>query len=64
MGKGEIAHYEQFLLFLKCFQKACFPKASKGVTVWGWVKQVQVTPGQYSVMFKEQFEVKSSTLVI
>ena len=20
-GKGEIAHYEQFLLFLQCFQK-------------------------------------------
>ena len=31
MGKGEIAHYEQFLLFQKCFQKACFPGASKGV---------------------------------
>ena len=23
VGKGEIAHYEQFLLFLQCFQKAC-----------------------------------------
>ena len=23
MGKGEIAHYEQFLLFPQCFQKAC-----------------------------------------
>ena len=21
--KGEIAHYEQFLLFLQCFQKTC-----------------------------------------
>ena len=21
VGKGEIAHYEQFLLFLQCFQK-------------------------------------------
>ena len=38
MGKGEIAHYEQFLLFLQCFQKACFPGASKGVIVWEWVK--------------------------
>ena len=28
MGKGEIAHYEQFLLFPQCFQKACFPGAS------------------------------------
>ena len=23
LGKGEIAHYEQFLLFPPCFQKAC-----------------------------------------
>ena len=38
VGKGEIAHYEQFLLFPQCFQKACFPGASKGVTVWEWVK--------------------------
>ena len=30
MGKGEIAHYEQFLLFPQCFQKARFPGASKG----------------------------------
>ena len=29
VGKGEIAHYEQFLLFPQCFQKACFPGASK-----------------------------------
>ena len=38
MGKGEIASYEQFLLFPQCFQKACFPGASKGVIVWEWVK--------------------------
>ena len=38
-GKGEIARYEQFLLFPpQCFQKACFPRASTGVTVWEWVK--------------------------
>ena len=37
-GKGEIARYEQFLLFPQCFQKACFPGASKGVIVWEWVK--------------------------
>ena len=37
VGKGEIARYEQFLLFLQCFQKACFPRASKGVIVWEWV---------------------------
>ena len=35
--KGEIARYEQFLLFPQYFQKACFPGASKGVIVWEWV---------------------------
>ena len=39
VGKGEIARYEQFLLFPQCFQKARFPGASKGVIVWEWVKQ-------------------------
>ena len=37
MGKGEIARHEQFLLFQQCFQKACFPGASKDVIVWEWV---------------------------
>ena len=37
MGKGEIAFYEQCLLFPQCFQKAYFPGASKGVIVWEWV---------------------------
>ena len=41
MGKGEIACYEQFLLFPQCFQKACFLEASKGVIVWEWVKQLR-----------------------
>ena len=37
VGKGEIARYEQFLLFPQCFQKACFPGVSRGVIVWEWV---------------------------
>ena len=37
VGKGEIACYEQFLLFQQCFQKAGFQGASKGVIVWEWV---------------------------
>ena len=37
VGKKEIARYEQFLLFPQCFQKACFPGASKDVIVWEWV---------------------------
>ena len=38
VGKGEIARYEQFLLFPQCFQQAYFPGASKGVIVWERVK--------------------------
>ena len=38
VGNGEIARYEQFLIFPQSFQKACFPGASKGVIVWEWVK--------------------------
>ena len=38
--KGEIARYEQFLLFPQCFQKACLPGASKGVIVWERVKEI------------------------
>ena len=41
MGKGEIARYEQFLLFPQCFQKACFPGASKSIIVW---EQVNTLP--------------------
>ena len=29
VGKGEIARYEQFLFFPKCFQKLCVDDASK-----------------------------------
>ena len=47
MGKGEIACYEQFLLFPLCFQKACFPGASKGVMVWEWVK---ANPNPYTAL--------------
>ena len=45
VGKGEIARYEQFLLFPKCFQKACFPGALKGVIVWEWVKELRESMG-------------------
>ena len=41
VGKGEIARHEQFLFFPQCFQKACFPGASKGVIVWEWVNSLQ-----------------------
>ena len=46
MGKGEIARYEQFLLFPQCFQKACFPGASKGGN------ELRSKSGFYSKKFK------------
>ena len=48
VGKGEIAHYKQFLLFPQCFQKACFSGASKGVIVWEWVKTAVLTSSRQS----------------
>ena len=39
--KGVIAGYEQFFLFLQCFQKACFSGASKGIIVWEWVNYLE-----------------------
>ena len=48
VGKGEIARYEQFLLFPQCFQKACFPGVSKGVIVWGWVRLYFIFSGRIS----------------
>ena len=56
VGKGEIAHYEQFLLFPQCFQKGCFPGVSKGVIVWEWVKQFIV----YSVLYKQLINKKKN----
>ena len=47
--KGEIAHYERFLLFPKCFQKVCFPGASEGVIVWEWDKKENILrKGEYA----------------
>ena len=38
VGKGEIAHYEQFLLFPQCFQKTCTADKWKPGVVWERVK--------------------------
>ena len=54
MGIGEIARHEQFLLFPQCFQKACFPGASKCVIVWEWVK--------YRIYRRGGLEVRASAL--
>ena len=37
-GKGEIAPYEQFLLFPRCFQKTCTADTLKLGLVWERVK--------------------------
>ena len=51
VGKGEIACYEQFLLFPQCFQKAFFPGATKGVIVWEWVKGPCLFPTKFTLCF-------------
>ena len=47
VGKGEIAHYKQFLLFPQCFQKVCFPGASKGVIVGERVNSVIISSAAF-----------------
>ena len=42
VGKGENAHYEQFLLFLLCFQKPCSADMYKPGLVWERVNPKQV----------------------
>ena len=37
-GKGEIAHYGQFLVFPQCFQKTCTADMKKPGLVWERVK--------------------------
>ena len=39
VGKGEIARYEQFLLFPQCFQKTCTADKQKPGLVWERVKK-------------------------
>ena len=38
VGKGEIARYEQYLLFPQCFQMTCPADTKKTGLVWGRVK--------------------------
>ena len=39
VGQGEIARYQQFLLFLQCFQKTCTEDILKPGLVWERVKE-------------------------
>ena len=43
VGKGEIARYEQFLLF-PVFSKGLFPRGVKGIIVWEWVNPLPHMP--------------------
>ena len=62
MKKGEIARYDQFLLFPQCFQKACFPGASIGVIVLEWVKgQDFVVKSNYSL---KQIQLQTANLYV
>ena len=56
MGKGKIAHYEQFLLFSQCFQKVCFPEASKGVIVWESINPSSVGTNSLITVFVESVD--------
>ena len=47
VGKGEIARYEQFLLFPQCFQKACTADTLKPGLVWEMVKYSSVSIGEH-----------------
>ena len=51
-GKGEIARYEQFLLFPQCFQKACFQGVSKGVLVWEWLNSLVVLASASNILLR------------
>ena len=56
MGKGEIARYEQILLFPQCFQKACFPGVSKGVILWEWVNPFPKKPWLFTCLWYRSLE--------
>ena len=64
VGKGEIARYEQFLLFPLCSQKACFPGASKGVIVWEWVNVGDVVVVAASTVFVVVAVVVAALIVV
>ena len=51
VGKGEIARSEQFLLFQKCFQKACTADTEKPGLVWERVNKMYII--QYITDYKK-----------
>ena len=59
VGKGEIARYEQFLLFPQCFQKACTTD-TKNKRLFGEKKGVQdvLSPDFLNI---EAFEINTTS---
>ena len=49
MGKGEIACYEQFLLFLEVFKKLVFQGHQKVSLCWNGLKQSHPVKGQHLI---------------
>ena len=64
VGKGEIARDEQFLLFPQCFQKACYPGASKGVIVWQWVNIIMIIDTTTSITMSNSCNRPSGFILI
>ena len=48
VGKGEIARYEQFLLFPQCFQKTCTADTLKPGLVWEGVNSRHLRASEQS----------------
>ena len=53
--KGEIARYEQFILFLRSFQQTCTADTKKQGLVWERVNCLQHSP-EFKVPQEETFE--------
>ena len=51
-GKGEIAPYEQFLLFPQCFQITCTADMEKQGLVWKRVKQHVINQSTLGCLFQ------------
>ena len=60
--KEEIACYEEFLLFPKCFQTACFPWASKGLIVWEWLNNLEKTVDKEKMLVTSFFSFSHNVL--
>ena len=56
VGKGEIARYEQFLLFPQCFQKACFPGASKGAMCGNGLMVLKKTAPENTCLKRRKYD--------